>query len=169
MTMRSLIILAIFFSAIQVEAKEYFGSWTFDPQVASDQFSMAFTKNKSGSEIGFICNRSDQKCFYYLLPSGETCAIGSEQVLLMSTNQGGQAINTTCLKLAEMYLLVFKNFDQMTNAYKESKHVGFAAAMKSGGFKSFKFSLNGSSKAIKKAANSATQQVQPAGSKDMYF
>jgi len=159
----------LFFSVIQAEANESFGSWIFQPQSGSSQFSVAFTKNKSGSELGFICNRSNQKCFYYLLPSGTTCTIDAEQVLLMSIDRGGQAVNTTCVKLAKMYVLVFKNFNQMTEAYKKSNSVGFAAAMKNGGFKSFKFNLNGSNKAIKKAATSVTQKVQPAGSKDLYF
>lgn len=73
--------------------------------------------------------------------------------MLASSSVGATAFEMTCISATEdpKGRLSFNNYSLAYNVITEGDHIGIAVAMESGRFRVIRFSLSGSSKAVKHA------------------
>lgn len=105
----------------------------------------ADTTNDSGGSFGLICYISSQNCYWALLVDPD-CENGASYPVMANTDAGAQSMVLTCLHVGRAgkdKLMVFQDFEAMSDLAKLGSRVGFAIPMKDGLFRVMRFSLLG--------------------------
>lgn len=131
-------------------SKDWFWDVSDNFEVAGQDFIYAATVNADGRVLGQYCYISEGSC-YYLVELGITCDTDSEYPSLLNSDKAAISINLVCGHKVDSGSNVFfiKPFDDVDNIVLSANSIGFAVAMEAGTFKVVRFSLSGSTHAIK--------------------
>ena len=122
--------------------------WHWD-LTSSDDYAYAATVNSDGRILGQYCYYSDKSCVY-LVSLGIICETGAEYPSILNSNTGAADVRLICGdKYQGENVFIIKPFDDVDNIVMAANTVGFAVALEEGTFKVVRFSLSGSTHAIK--------------------
>ena len=149
--MRNSIILGLciftfpYFSFAEAQiSKEWFWDMT-----SSDEYAYAATVNSDGRVLGQYCYYSESSCVY-LVSLGIICADDSEYPSILNSDAGVVEVKLVCgHKNNDENVFFIKPFDDVDNLVLSASTIGFAVALEEGTFKVVRFSLSGSTHAIK--------------------
>lgn len=144
-----------------------FQDWTTTRGVNSDVVA-AETANDSSGYFGMLCYISSQDC-YWALVIEPTCENGSSYPVMANTDAGAQSLELTCIHVGKEgvdKLMVFRDFDAISELAKKGSRVGFAVPMKGGQFRVMRFSLLGASAASERASE-LTVRAQSKNTRDL--
>jgi hypothetical protein len=140
--------LTLSFFSIHLHADSY-SSKDWDYNLSNPDYAWAATANNKGRILGQYCYYDEESCMY-LVSFGTTCDEGAEYTALANTNNGAYSLNLICgheyKKQNVFYVTPFKEIDSIV---KDASIIGFALPLESGSFKVVRFSLRGSTYAIK--------------------
>lgn len=131
-------------------ATEY-GDWKSS---TTNTVSEAFTGNDSGSVFGFICINNEACGFY--LNTGTACEEDAEYPVLINGLGGSLYMPTNCTVLEDdngkvrHFLMIDDEAGLLTKTVQDSGQIGFAIPLTSGRFAVSRFSLRGSTAAMKR-------------------
>ena len=149
--MRNLILfgLCIFiFSRFIFAEAQISKEWHWDLS-SSDEYAYAATVNSDGRVLGQYCYYSDSSCVY-LVRLGIICEADSEYPSILNSDAGAADVRLICGHEIDGENVFFINpFDDVDNIVLSASTVGFAVALEEGTFKVVRFSLSGSTHAIK--------------------
>ena len=149
--MRSSILLGVcgfIFSCLSFADAQISKDWHWDLSY-SDDYAYAATANSDGRILGQYCYYADGSCVY-LVSLGILCEAGAEYPSILNSNAGVLDVRLICGHIYQGENVFFiKPFDDVDNIVMSADNIGFAVAMEEGTFKVVRFSLSGSTHAIK--------------------
>jgi hypothetical protein len=140
--------------------KVAYQNWVVD---ISGTTTEAYTANDSKSSFGVFC--AADKCLFYLHQALK-CQPNAKYSVLMNSATVSTALSMQCTQIGGNLFQILDPFDTVLNAIKAGDTIGFAVALQSGAFGVTRFSLAGSTDAIKRALLEAAKSTQspPKGS-----
>ena len=144
-------------SAAKAASEVRFGSW----QSASDSeksYFVAATSNDSGNTMGVTCYVSTETC-YWILITGHACDIGGNYIALVNAGAGAKAVELKCIKVQDVKMLVFTDFEAIESTIRANSRAGIAFPMQDGTFVVMRFSLDGANSAIDHAKEKAAEEA----------
>lgn len=162
--MKGLLLSFLCCLSLQVIAGEKvaYQNWIVDMNGGTTE---AYTANDSKSSFGVFC--AADKCLFYLHQALQ-CQPGAKYSVLMNSATVSTALSMQCTQIGSNLFQILDPFDAVLNAVKAGDTIGFAVALQSGAFGVTRFSLAGSTDAIRRAlqeaAKAAQRPVQPAPS-----
>lgn len=160
----SLVIIALLVGAAWVggaEAQVRFGRWGVVP--ANDGSSIiAATTNDSGQILGQGCWYATAECIW-LIALDIACIKDQKGHVLANTDTGTIMLDIYCLDGAPIvsstrYRYAFTDFDKIDHLVRGNSIIGFAMALKSGGFQVVRFHLSGAAEAVTAMRNAAQER-----------
>ena len=149
--MRNLILLVLcifIFSRFTFSEEQISKDWHWDLSY-SDEYAYAATVNSDGRTLGQYCYYADNSCVY-LVTLGITCEASAEYPSILNSNTGAADVSLICGHTYQGENVFFiKPFDDVDIIVMSANTIGFAVAMEEGTFKVVRFSLSGSTHAIK--------------------
>lgn len=144
------------FLSLQATAGEKvaYQNWIVDISSATTE---AYTANDSKSSFGVFC--AADKCLFYLHQALQ-CQPGAKYSVLMNSATVSTALSIQCTQIGSNLFQILDPFDAVLNAVKAGDTIGFAVALQSGAFSVTRFSLAGSTDAIKRALVEAAKTAQ---------
>ena len=144
------------FLSLQATAGEKvaYQNWIVD---MSGSTTEAYTANDSKSSFGVFC--AADKCLFYLHQALQ-CQPGAKYSVLMNSATVSTALSMQCTQIGSNLFQILDPFDAVLNAVKVGDTIGFAVALQSGAFGVTRFSLAGSTDAIRRALQEAAKAVQ---------
>ena len=121
----------------------------------------AFTIGGPNSSFGMYC--SGDQCLFYL-HDFLICQPGTKSPVLMSGINTTAAISMQCAQVGGSLFQILEPFNAVLDVLKTGGFVGFAVPLQNGTFGFSRFSLGGSSEAIKRALQDAANSKKPGGS-----
>jgi len=157
--MKKLLLSALFFLSISSQLviageKVAYQNWIVDMNGATTE---AYTANDSKSSFGVFC--AADKCLFYLHQALQ-CQPGAKYSVLMNSASISTALSMQCTQIGGNLFQILDPFDAVLNAVKAGDTIGFAVALQSGAFGVTRFSLAGSTDAIRRALQEAAKAVQ---------
>jgi len=134
--------------------KVAYQNWIVDISSATTE---AYTANDSKSSFGVFC--AADKCLFYLHQALQ-CQPGAKYSVLMNSATVSTALSIQCTQIGSNLFQILDPFDAVLNAVKAGDTIGFAVALQSGAFGVTRFSLAGSTDAIKRALQEAAKAAQ---------
>lgn len=134
--------------------KVAYQNWIVD---ISGNTTEAYTANESKSSFGVFC--AADKCLFYLHQALQ-CQPGAKYSVLMNSVTVSTALSMQCTQIGSNLFQILDPFDAVLNAVKVGDTIGFAVALQSGAFGVTRFSLAGSTDAIRRALQEAAKAVQ---------
>jgi len=125
--------------------KVAYQNWIVD---ISGTTTEAYTANDSKSSFGVFC--AADKCLFYLHQALQ-CQPGAKYSVLMNSLKVSTALSMQCTQIGGNLFQILDPFDAVLNAVKAGDTIGFAVALQSGAFGVTRFSLAGSTDAIRRA------------------
>ena len=148
--MRNSILLGLWsliFSPISFSQAQISKDWHWD--LSYSDYAYAATANSDGRILGQYCYYADGSCVY-LVSLGILCESGAEYPSILNSNTGAVDVRLICGdKYQGENVFFIKPFDDVDNIVLTASTIGFAVAMEEGTFKVVRFSLLGSTHAIK--------------------
>jgi hypothetical protein len=148
----------IFLSLLSLPAiageKVAYQNWIVD---MSGNTTEAYTANDSKSSFGVFC--AADKCLFYLHQALQ-CQPNAKYSVLMNSASLSTALSMQCTQIGGNLFQILDPFDAVLNAVKVGDTIGFAVALQSGAFGVTRFSLAGSTEAIKRALEEAAKAAQ---------
>lgn len=130
--------------------RENIGDWMVMMADDGSGDTIAGTTIDDGEKyLAVRCFAENSNCIHVLV-TGASCDEGSTYPLLLNGRDGAAHIEGICSVNDGTYEYLIKPFDAIRNALNGSGMVGVALPMESGAFKAVRFSLKGSTAAIKK-------------------
>lgn len=130
--------------------RENIGDWMVMMAEDGSGDTIAGTTIDEGEKyIAVRCFAENSNCIHVLV-TGARCDEGATYPLLLNGRDGAAHIEGICSVNDGTYEYLIKPFDAIRSALNGSGMVGVALPMESGAFKAVRFSLKGSSAAIKK-------------------
>ena len=117
----------------------------------------AYTANDSKSSFGVFC--AADKCLFYLHQALK-CQPNAKYSVLMNSATVSTALSMQCTQIGGNLFQILDPFDAVLNAVKSGDTIGFAVALQSGAFGVTRFSLAGSTDAIKRALLEAAKSAK---------
>lgn len=154
--MRKLLLSIICLLSFQAYAgdKVAYQNWIVDMNGATTE---AYTANDSKSSFGVFC--AADKCLFYLHQALQ-CQPGAKYSVLMNSATLSTALSMQCTQIGGNLFQILDPFDAVLNAVKAGDTIGFAVALQSGAFGVTRFSLAGSTDAIRRALSEAAKANQ---------
>jgi hypothetical protein len=149
-----LALLACLSLHVQAGEKVAYQNWVVDMSGATTE---AYTANDSQSSFGVFC--AADKCLFYLHQALQ-CQPNAKYSVLMNSATISTAITMQCTQIGNNLFQILDPFDAVLNAIKAGDTIGFAVALQSGAFGVARFSLAGSTDAIKRALVEAAKASQ---------
>jgi len=115
----------------------------------SGSYSEAFTTNDSNSVLGIYCM---DRCMAYVDPN-INCDVNGKYSIFVNAAAGAVVVDATCVHLRDRQIRVLDKLDLILEQSRAGERIGFAFALRDGSFKVVRFSMNGSSPAIRRALN----------------
>jgi len=148
----------IFLSLLSLPAiageKVAYQNWIVD---MSGNTTEAYTANDSKSSFGVFC--AADKCLFYLHQALQ-CQPNAKYSVLMNSATVSTALSMQCTQIGGNLFQILDPFDAVLNAVKAGDTIGFAVALQSGAFGVTRFSLAGSTEAIRRALEEAAKAAQ---------
>lgn len=130
--------------------RENIGDWMVMMAEDGSGDTIAGTTIDDGDKyLAVRCFAENSNCIHVLV-TGATCEEGSTYPLLLNGRDGAAHIEGICSVNDGTYEYLIRPFDAIRSALNGSGMVGVALPMESGAFKAVRFSLKGSTAAIKK-------------------
>ncbi len=144
----SLIILTLLsfpaFSELQIS-----NDWFWDLSLDNGEYVYAATYNGEGRILGQYCYLEEGNCIY-IVSFGTVCDQGKEYPSILNSPAGVTEVRLICGHVFNgENVFYIKPFDDVDNLIKLASKVGFVIAMEADEFKVVRFSLAGSTHAIK--------------------
>jgi hypothetical protein len=154
--MKSLLLSFLCCLSLHVIAGEKvaYQNWIVDMNGSTTE---AYTANDSKSSFGVFC--AADKCLFYLHQALQ-CQPGAKYSVLMNSTTVSTALSMQCTQIGGNLFQILDPFDAVLNAVKVGGTIGFAVALQSGAFGVTRFSLAGSTDAIRRALQEAAKAVQ---------
>ena len=157
--MKKLLLTTLFFLSISSQLaiageKVAYQNWVVD---MSGNTTEAYTANDSKSSFGVFC--AADKCLFYLHQALQ-CQPNAKYSVLMNSPTVSAALSMQCTQIGSNFFQILDPFDAVLNAVKAGDTIGFAVALQSGAFGVTRFSLAGSTDAIRRALQEAAKAVQ---------
>ena len=149
-----LTILILFSTASIAGEKVAYQNWIVDMNGATTE---AYTANDSKSSFGVFC--AADKCLFYLHQALQ-CQPGAKYSVLMNSATLSTALSMQCTQIGGNLFQILDPFDAVLKAVKAGDTIGFAVALQSGAFGVTRFSLAGSTEAIRRALQEAAKAAQ---------
>jgi len=134
--------------------KVAYQNWIVDMSGATTE---AHTANDSNSSFGLFC--SGEKCLFYLHQALQ-CQPNAKYSVLMNSANLSTALSMQCTQIGNNLFQILDPFNAVLEALKVGETIGFAIALQSGAFGVARFSLAGSSDAIKRTLSEAARSSQ---------
>lgn len=147
-----LIFLQLFCSTAFASGVETYGDWGV--LVAGNGDGVAYTAPGTNFDLalGYRCYAASKKCIHFVQPK-INCDVGRKYPLLINTDSGAEVSTGVCVQAANgKYELFLSQYDLIHKILQDNKVIGIAIPLESGAFKAVRFSLNGSKKAMNRAA-----------------
>jgi len=154
--MKKLLFIVFCFFSLSVSAGEKvaYQNWIVDMSGATTE---AYTANDSQSSFGVFC--AADKCLFYMHQALQ-CQPGAKYSVLMNSATVSTALSMQCTQIGNNLFQILDPFDAVLNAVKAGETIGFAVALQSGAFGVTRYSLTGSTDAIKRALQEAAKAAQ---------
>ena len=149
-----LTVLILFSTASIAGEKVAYQNWIVDMNGATTE---AYTANDSKSSFGVFC--AADKCLFYLHQALQ-CHPGAKYSVLMNSTTLSTALSMQCTQIGGNLFQILDPFDAVLKAVKVGDTIGFAVALQSGAFGVTRFSLAGSTEAIRRALQEAAKAAQ---------
>ena len=147
-------ILMLLSTSVMAGEKVAYQNWIVDMSGATTE---AYTANDSKSSFGVFC--AEDKCLFYLHQALQ-CQPGAKYSVLMNSATISTALSMQCTQIGGNLFQILDPFDAVLNAVKAGDTIGFAVALQSGAFGVTRFSLAGSTDAIRRALQEAAKAAQ---------
>ena len=130
-------------------AEQAYGDWfvTYADDKSGDTITATFSDGTS-TAFAIRCFAKDNRCLH-LVRLGSLCEDGSTYPVLINAPTGAAAVTGVCSINDGVPEMLLTPFDDVRSALNGSGMLGVAVPMASGAFKAVRFSLKGSSQAIK--------------------
>lgn len=132
--------------------------WTVD---SSGSFPETYTASDSGATFGVLCSRATAQCLYYLASTTTTCEEGAVIPLLVNVESGASQMTGTCRVVGDesnrRFALVLSPFETANTIVSSGANLGIAMPLVEGQFRVYRFSLRGSSEAIRRIRSAASK------------
>ena len=142
--------LILYITLFNVQAAEGTSKdWAWD--TSNPDYATALTSNDSDNIMGIWCyyEALDNQCIY-IIDFNIRCKDGSEYPLLVNSDVGSTSMNVTCgHKYKDHNVMYASDFDAMDDIVNNAIKVGFVIPLEGDEFKAVRFSLAGSTFAIK--------------------
>jgi hypothetical protein len=138
--MKRFLAILLLLSAISALAQP--GQWSFSLSTDKDYY-VALTTNDSNASLFKACFFDSKTC-YWVIAGDTSCDAGTTTSVLINASQGAAMATLTCSPYQNFNRYILSNPDAMDDMAKAAGIIGFAIPLKSGQFKVYRFSLNGS-------------------------
>jgi hypothetical protein len=156
--MKSIAYSLILLFSINTYAGTTIGDWVLTTDIPDMQ--IAETANSGGAGTGVICLISTQQCSAFISLSNG-CEAGAKYPMMVNSAVGADLVNSVCTVIGDLHVFLFDNFNSVKSSFESGGEIGFAIPLKSGLFKSERFSTKGATSAIK-AAQTLPTSIKPA-------
>lgn len=147
--LRLIIIIVIILSSTHSNATEpiTFKDWAVS---SSEDYMYAVTMNNNNNALGHFCYYKTNKC-YYIIGIDASSEDGQKYPALLNSDKGAKSIELIGGgKISDTFgYRYYINYDDINDIILNSNRVGFALPMNDDNFRAIRFSLDGSSDAIK--------------------
>jgi len=147
---KQILVLFIYVTSFNAQALDGTSKdWYWD--TSDPDYATALTYNDSNNTLGIWCyyKQLDSNCIY-IIDFNITCKDGSEYPLLVNSDVGSAYMKVTCgHKYKDHNMLYASDFDAVDDIINSAIKVGFVIPLEGDEFKAVRFSLAGSSFAIK--------------------
>lgn len=141
-----------------------FGAWSVGVS-ESKAVVYAGTNNESNGVFGQFCQSTEAVCSWVLINSLD-CEVGSKYSVLVNSDAGAAAHETTCFKVDGKPRHVFTKFDEITATVLKSSKIAVAFPVGDSQFQVSRFSLSGSNEALDLMGKTGRQMMQKNKGKD---
>lgn len=152
-------------AAMPVAVAQNYGDWKV--QATDDGSAVsAESMNQSGKSFGLMCFTDTGNCVWALVTE-QHCENGATYPLMANAKAGSVSLQVKCGNAnGDDPVLVFQDFDKVTDLVNQNDRVGFAIPMEDGMFSVVRFSLRGATQATRVAAEQA-KLVRDQGTRDI--
>ena len=166
--------LALIFISANVLSEDLVSNdWIWD--VSGQGYYYAATINSNNRVLGQYCYHQSKTCLY-VVTLGMNCKEGDEFPAILNSNFSVASVNLQCgRKVGIENILIIYPFDEVNQILLRANNASFAIPLHDGSFKAIKFSLSGSSKAIKMmraaaiARSNDTDSLKPIQDDEVYL